>query len=304
MAWLPPRMGTGSPREDARGDFTRERRRRALTNIVSRLRSEPDDVSAMLPFEEVVAALGRRAERDAGLQVIALDTVVGTVDRRARDFDRSFRPASAGSRGRWERIAAARRRGEAMPPIDVYRIGELHFVKDGHHRVSVARAFGDDDIEARVREVQTRLGAGRELRLRDLPLKRHERVFHERVPLRAGDRARIVFSDEWRYAELATLVEARGLRASHDRERLLSRAEAAEAWFRAEYEPVGAVLAEADVGGRGTEAERYLRVALLRFLLLQTHDWTDAVVEQLLGEVRPPAAGDDTMVHQILKEMR
>ena len=49
------------------------------------------------------------------------------------------------------------------------------------------------------------------------------------------------------------------------------------------------VLDEADVGGPGTDAERYLRVAMLRYLLLYTHDWTEDVVERLLGEVRPPS---------------
>jgi hypothetical protein len=191
-----------------------------------------------------------------------------------------------------------------MPPIDVYRIGELHFVEDGHHRVSVARALGDTHIEARVREVRTQVGAGRELQLRDLPLKRHERVFRERIPLPATLRDRIQLSDEWRYAQLSTLIEAWGLRASHARERLLSRAEIAEAWFREEYEPVVEVLSEAHIGGEGTETERYMRIAMLRYLLLQTHEWTDDVVQRLLGEVRPPAADDDTMVHQILKEMR
>jgi hypothetical protein len=288
----------------AESDFARERRRRALSLIAARLRSEPDDVSPMLPFEEVVAALGRRGEADLGIQVIALDTIVGTVDRRPDAFDRSFRPATGDVRGRWQRVAAARRRGESLPPIDVYRIGELHFVQDGHHRVSVARAMGDTTIEAHVREVITALGAGRELRLRDLPLKQHERMFHERVPLPPAARRRIQLSDEWRYAQLATLVESWGFRVSHAREHLLSRKEMAEAWFRDEYEPVVKVLEEAGIGGRGTETERFLRVAMLRFLLLHTHDWSDEIVERLLGEVRPPAADDDTMVHQILKEMR
>ena len=296
-------MDSGFPRSDARSDFARQRRRRALASIVSRLRMEPDDVSAMLPFEEVVAALGRAGERDLGVQVIALDSIVGTVDRRRGEFDRSFRPATPEVRGRWERIATARRRGEAMPPIDVYRIGELHFVQDGHHRVSVARSLGDTEIEAHVREVRTKLGPDRELRLRDLPLKRHERVFHERIPLKPAARARIRLSDEWRYTQLATLIEAWGFRASHARERLLSRDEMADAWFRDEYEPVTAVLDEAGVGGAGTETERYLRIAMLRYLLLQTHDWTDEIVERLLGEARPPGAEDDTMVHQILREM-
>jgi hypothetical protein len=294
---------TGLPQHDAQHDFTLARRSRALSKIISRLRFEPDDVSVMLPFEEVVAALGRRSEHDLGVQTIRLDSIVGTVARRRGEFDRNFKPVSKGVRGRWESIATARRRGQAMPPIDVYRIGELHFVEDGHHRVSVARALGDTHIEARVKEVRTEVGAGRELRLRDLPLKRHERVFRERVPLRPPLRDRIQLSDEWRYAQLATLIEAWGLRASHAREQLLSRPEIAEAWFREEYEPVVEVLSEAEIGGEGTETERYLRIATLRYLLLQTHEWTDEVVERLLGEVRPPTASDDTMVHQILKEL-
>jgi hypothetical protein len=169
--------------------------------------------------------------------------------------------------------------------------------------VSLARSLGDTEIEARVREVRTKLGPERELQLRDLPLKRHERVFHERIPLAPEARARIRLSDEWRYAQLATLIEAWGFRASHAREQLLSREEMAEAWFRDEYEPVTAVLEDAGVGGAGTETERYLRIAMLRYLLLQTHDWTDETIERLFGELRPPGSEDDTMVHQILKEM-
>ena len=222
---------TGLPQQDAQSDFARQRRRRAYSKIASRLRFEPDDVSMMLPFEEVVAALGRRSERDIGIHEIRLDSIVGTVARRHGEFDRNFRPTSPGVRSRWERIATARRRGQTMPPIDVYRIGELHFVQDGHHRVSVARALGDTHIEAHVREVRTALGAESELRLRDLPLKHHERVFHERVPLPAELRGRIKLSDEWRYAQLGTLVEAWGLRASHARGELLSREDIALAWF-------------------------------------------------------------------------
>lgn len=213
-------------------------------------------------------------------------------------------PTSSGVRGRWERIAAARRRGLALPPIDVYRIGELHFVNDGHHRVSVARAFGDTQNEAFVREVTTALRADAELRLSELPLKHHQRVFGERVPLRPELRARIQLTDEWRYAQLATLIESWGLRRSYERERLLSRSEVAQAWFDEEYEPVLEVLREAEIGGPGTDAERYLRIATLRYLLLRTHEWTDEVIERLLGEVRSPSLAEDTMVHQILKEMR
>ena len=117
----------------------------------------------ILPFEEVARALGRVGERRLGLELIELDSIIGTVDR-SREFDREFRPTSPRVRERWQRINLAQRKGEAMPPIDVYRIGELHFVKDGHHRVSVARALGHRDINAYVTEVLTQVGADREIR--------------------------------------------------------------------------------------------------------------------------------------------
>ena len=298
-------MSTGQPREDAKIAFDKERRRRALSRLMARMRFEADDVSHMLPFEEVVAALGATSRASIGEQVIPLDAIVGTVDRRHGEFDRSFRP-SPNTRGRWERLAEARKRGEAMPPIDVFKIGDLYFVQDGHHRVSVARAMGDKDINANVVEVRTKLGAGRELRLADLPLKRHERVFHERVPLPPAMRDRIQLSDEWRYAQLATLIESWGYRASLERERVMDRPELALRWFREEYEPMVDMLREAGLGGGGTETERYLRVVMLRFLLLQRHDWSEAIAEQLAGEVKHPAPGaeQDTMTHQIIKEMR
>jgi len=297
-------MTSGFPDADAGSDFTRQRRRESLARIAARLRQGPDDAANALSFEPVVSALGRRGERDLGVMTIPIGAVVGTVDRRPDAFDRSFRPRSPELRARWERIAAARRRGQAMPPIDVYRVGDLYFVRDGHHRVSVARAFGDTTIDAHVREVSTSVAAGTDLQERDLPLKHHERMFHERVPLSAGRRARIALGDEWRYSRLGELVEAWGFRASQERGRLLSREEGALAWFEEDFEPVVAFLHESGLGGPGTDAERYLRVALLRYLLLGTHTWDDATVERFLRELRPPQADDDTMVHKILDEMQ
>ena len=146
---------TGFSSLDAQSDFSRARRRQLLARLAARLRREPNDVSLILPFEEVVSALGKVGERRLGLQSIALDSIVGTVDR-AREFDRSFRPTSGRVRKRWERIAKAMRSGEAMPPITVYRIGDMHFVEDGHHRVSVARQLGLDTIDAYVTEIRTK----------------------------------------------------------------------------------------------------------------------------------------------------
>jgi hypothetical protein len=100
---------TGLPRADAQYDFSRARRRRALARLSARLR-RADDVDHILPFEEVVQALGRVGERRLGEQTIPLDSIVGTVDR-AREFDRAFRPTSQRVRERWERINLAQRTG-------------------------------------------------------------------------------------------------------------------------------------------------------------------------------------------------
>ena len=293
---------TGLPRSDAASDFGRMRRRRALSALAARLRGEPDDVNVILPFDEVVAALGRRGERELGLQVVDLETIVGSVDR-TRDFDRSFRPTSGGARERWERIATAVRRGEAMPPVDLYRIGELHFVRDGHHRVSVARAMHQATIEAYVTEIVTEVGAGREIRPRDLPLKSHERLFFERVPLPQELRGRIRPTTRNAYAKLAEGVEAWGFRAMQARGVFMSREEVAGAWFDEEYEPVVRMLAEVGVAAEGTETDAYMAVVTLRYLLLRTHRWDETVLEAVREQMRKPA-WEDTEVRRLRRTLR
>ncbi len=227
----------------------------------------------------MLEALGRTGERNLGLRTIELASIVGTVDR-GRDFDRSFRPTSHRVRQRWERIAAAMRRGESMPPIKVFRVGDAHFVEDGHHRVSVARQLGLETIEARVIEVRTAVSPG-DLRLGDLPLKSHERLFFERVPLPPEWRARIVLRQDRAYAALAEGVEAWGFRASQAAGRFMSRSEVADLWFREEYEPVIAMLRAADMIGGGTETEAYAAVSAYRYMLLRTHRWDESVIEQV-----------------------
>jgi hypothetical protein len=273
------------PGVDAQHDFLRARRRAAFSQLAARLRWEPDDVDVILPYEEVVQALGFESEHYLGLQVVSLDAIVGTVDR-GRDFDRRFRPTSRRVRSRWEQIATAMRRGEAMPPVDLLRIGEIYFVRDGHHRVSVSRALGREDIDAYVTDVVTRVGADRTITVEDLPLKSHERIFFERVPLPGEARTEIRFSDPWDFSVLAEAVEAWGFRAMHDRLAPLDRRETAELWLETEYRPVVAMLREADMIGRGTETEAYLRVAEERYRLLRTHRWDDKVLQQVMAGER------------------
>jgi hypothetical protein len=152
---------TGFPRADAENDFLRARRRQFWAALAYRLRGGRRGGNRLTPLDEVVGDLGWRGQQQRGLQTIRVDTIAGTAGTR-HDFDRCFRPASGRARYRWERLALARRRGEAIPPIEVYRVGHLHFVADGHHRVSVAAAARQHLIDAYVTEVLTTVPPGGE----------------------------------------------------------------------------------------------------------------------------------------------
>jgi hypothetical protein len=282
---VPPRLDTGFPSSDAQDDFLRVRRRQVMSRLARRMGREPGDVDVILPYDEVVAALGYLEESYIGLQTVPLDAILGTVDR-AKGFDRQFRPTTARVRARWERIANAVRRGEPMPPISLFKIGEVYFVRDGHHRVSVARALGRTEIDAYVVEVRTRVGADRTLRMDDLPKKSHERVFHERVPLPTRARGRIGVTDAWDYGVLAEAVEAWGFRLMQDRAEFLDRPTAARLWFDEEYLPVVEMLKEAHMVGDGTETDAYLRVSRERYLLMRTHEWNEDILERVRADER------------------
>ena len=194
-----------------------------------------------------------------------------------------------------------------MPPIDVYRIGELHFVKDGHHRVSVARALGHEVIDAYVTEVSPSSGADRAIRLADLPLKSHQRLFFERVPLPAGGaRREIKLSDEWRYAALAEAVEAWGFRAIQERGELLTpRRGRRDRGSTRSTSPVVEMLREAELIRRG-DGDRGLHARVAPALPDPAHARMGR-----RGDRGGPAGArgarpweDDTMVRALRKELR
>jgi hypothetical protein len=272
---------SGVARVDAQHDFLRARRRATMGRLVARLRGEPDDIGVVLPYEEVIEALGFLSERPLGLHVVPLDAIVGTLDR-GRDFDRRFRPTSARVQARWEQLAVAMRRGQSMPPVDLLRVGQVYFVRDGHHRVSVARALGRTDVDAYVTEVVTRVDTDGAIKLTDLPLKSHERVFFERVPLPHEARGEIRLSDPWDYANLAEAVEAWGFRAMQEHGEPLDRAQTARLWLEREYRPVVEMLRDADLIGGLTDTEAYMHIAAERYRLLRTHVWSDDVLRRML----------------------
>ena len=208
---------------------------------------------------------------------------MGSVESR-RDFDRHFRPTSGRVRERWERLALAQRRGESIPPIDVYQVGDLYFVKDGHHRVSIATAMGQRAIDAYVTQVLTQVPAQGIRGRHDLVMKSYQRLFMDRVPLPEAAYAKLACTDPWSYAELGENVEAWGFRCMQAERQYLDRDQIARRWFTEEFTPVVRMLRAADLVGPGTDAEAYMRVASQRYRLMRTHEWNDEVIERLRQE--------------------
>jgi hypothetical protein len=275
---------SGSPRVDAESDFIRARRLQVLSGLAARLRNDTDDVVQTMSFDEVVEALGRKAESYAGTKVIPLDAIVGSVDK-VRDFDRRFRPTSARSRQRWERLARASRSGEVIPPIDVYQVGDYYFVSDGHHRVSVARSLGLDLIEARVTRIDTFLapvGIGARA---DLELKFWRRLMLQRVPFTGEARAAVALDEPFDYGVIAETVEAWGARTMHAERAYMDKATMAARWYAEEFKPVVEMIDDAGVRGKDERpAEAYLRVACERYRLIREHEWNTEVLEAVASK--------------------
>jgi hypothetical protein len=105
--------------------------------------------------DDASTSLAAAPRRELGVQLIPIDSITATTEAsKARQFDRGFRPDRS-AEGRWKSLWMAQARGLELPPVSVYRIGDRHVLRDGHHRVSVARDHGRGEIEADVVELTT-----------------------------------------------------------------------------------------------------------------------------------------------------
>ncbi|MCB8969002.1 MAG: universal stress protein [Ardenticatenaceae bacterium] len=134
-------------------DFRRLKRQAALRQVVSRLTGHS---SELLAYGDVETYLQPTAQIEHGLQEIPVAAIVGSVGR-YQDFTRDFLPKRDSDAERWARVKSAILDARPMPPIEVYKVGGVYFVKDGNHRVSVARQLGTETLTAYVTEVKTRV---------------------------------------------------------------------------------------------------------------------------------------------------
>ena len=146
---------TGAPWIDAQRAFTRAARARRRAAILRRLFGRRTDGGPLAVYGERGLA-GAYAGSGRGVQEIPLAAIDGTLEpSRAPLFDSWFRPANAAA-CRWQRVWLAEQRGAVLPPISVVRVGDGYAVRDGHHRISVARARGALTIDAVVDTLQLR----------------------------------------------------------------------------------------------------------------------------------------------------
>jgi uncharacterized ParB-like nuclease family protein len=132
-------------------NFYRARRRAGFERLLAWLRGRPAD---LVCFRQVRDRVAPEASRRHGIQEIPLEAIVGSLGR-CDDYTREFMPLKDSDRERWAGVMEAVVAARDLPPIRVYRVSDIYFVIDGHHRVSVARQLGWTHIKARVVEIPT-----------------------------------------------------------------------------------------------------------------------------------------------------
>lgn len=278
------------PLSSAVQDFRNARRRASMERILSRLRGKSSD---LLSYEEVrqqLHALERSAEK---LEDIPLDAIIGSVGRYA-DFTRSFLPTKESDVERWARVKVGATGLSGLPPIEVYRVGETYFVKDGHHRISVAREEGAKHIQAYVTEVRTEVPLTPEVQPRDLILKAEYADFLERTRLHDfRPDANLELSEIGGYYKLQQHIDVHRHYMGVEGYREVPLDEAVTSWHDTVYMPLILPIRETGIMHdfpRRTESDLYLWLAEYRSALHEELGWevqADSVATDLASQASP-----------------
>src|SRR5215510_14834513 len=165
--------------QQVRSDFQRARFKAFMNRMWSTLAGKP---TSLISYDEIKEKLRVGGPIYRGVQTVRLDHIAGSLNR-YHEFDRAFLPATDTLATRWQSVNRAFYQDISLPPVVLYKVGQVYFVVDGHHRVSVAREQGQLYIEAEVRECSTRIDITPELRTEDLEILEDEVHFLERTSL-------------------------------------------------------------------------------------------------------------------------
>lgn len=245
-------------------DFARARRKAFLRDILAHLRRRPGE-RELLSFEAVRRALKAQGASFGGYQPVPLAQIIGSATNRYHDFDRAFLPLQAHTKVRWQSIDQAKIDGVELPPVQLYQIGDYYFVRDGHHRVSVARERGEEFIDAEVIRVHTRVplvGTETELDPRHLEIIGEYANFIERTHIdQILPATQILFSEPGGYEHLLEHISVHRYFRGIEKKREVGWEEAVKSWHKKFYKPIMELIRERAIlnefPGR-TEADLYL----------------------------------------------
>lgn len=226
--------------------------------MIGHLRGKP---AQLLSFEDIRARLRLREELYRGLQDIPLDAIVGSVGRYT-DFTGTFLPKSVINKDRWSRIYAEVQGTMGLPPIEVYQVGEVYFVRDGNHRVSVALSLGQKSIEAYVTEVDVPFCLNKTVVTKQMDAAEAYMTFLEETGLRYISRhENMMLSEPTRYNDFIGHINLHGAVLAECSECPVSIEEAAVHWYNNVYLPAVVLIRKHDMLGhmkKRTEADMYL----------------------------------------------
>ena len=239
-------------------NWQQARRTAFIQDVLASLTNRPAD---LLPFEEVRQRLDLRNIHYLGLQDVPLEQIVGSVGR-YRDFNRAFFPRQDSLGERWQRIRQLAISGGGLPPVELYKVGHVYFVRDGNHRVSVARQNKAPDIQAYVWEYETRVPLEPDIDVKDLWDKASRTDFLKRTNLdRICPEAQIELTHPDGYDNLLYEIEAFQQNLSQIDERDVPFDKAVALWYEMRYTPIIESIRQRDIlqefPGR-TETDLYL----------------------------------------------
>lgn len=219
----------------ARQDAERIRYRSFWRQVIHKLTGAS---SKLLSFDDV-KKLYTVPESYSGVKSIPIEGIVGSVDR-YKDFDHYFLPRFGLPLDRWVRVRTARLEGLELPAIQVYKVGDLYFVKDGHHRVSVARDEGQHYIDAEIIELQVKINPHPGDSMKDLIIKSEYDRFLNQTQLHKlrPDHIDIQFSVTGRYDLLLEHIRTHQYLLGSQHARPFSWEEAVMSWYDTLYLPV------------------------------------------------------------------
>ncbi len=244
----------------ARSDYGRARFKAFLNQIWSVVSGQP---SRLLSYEEIKEKLRIGGPIYRGVQTVSVDQIVGSLNR-YHQFDRAFLPTQDDLSGRWQKIDRAFYNDVNLPPIVLYKVGQVYFVVDGHHRVSVAREQGQLFIEAEVRECATRVNITPDLKPEDLEILGDKVNFLERTQLdRLRPKANIKLTIPDGFERMLEHIAVHRYFMGLDLKRDISEQEAVTHWYDKVYLPIVKVIRKSEIlkefPGK-TEGDLYLWV--------------------------------------------